>query len=81
MYPEVVIDVQRKLIDYVKALTHSQTVTPATATQMLTAAETQLETELGYPKVPQFLPEDKVKKDQAEGVMRRYLTAEYSGSR
>jgi hypothetical protein len=81
MYPQLVKDIQRKMIDYVKLLTQAHTVITATATRTSTAADTQLETENGYPKVPHFLPEEKVTKDQAEGIMRRYLTAEYSGYR
>jgi hypothetical protein len=80
-YPDLVKEVQHKFIDYVKLLQHPCTVVPARTTQTPTAVQRPLETEKGYPKVPYFLPEDKVTKDQAEGIMRRYLTAEYSGYR
>lgn len=81
MYPTLVKDLQRKLIDYVKLLLQPQTVFLATASRTSTAVQTPLETENGFPKVPQYLPEDKLTKDQAEVAMRRYLTAEYSGYR
>ena len=75
-YPDFVKDVHRKFIDYIKVLTQARTVIPATAG---TSTPAELETVNGYPKVPQFLVKNKITKDQAEGVLRGYLTAGYSG--
>jgi hypothetical protein len=72
-HPDLVKDVQHHFINYVKALQN-----PRTGLQISTVVESRLETENGYPKVPRFLPEDKLTKDQAVDVLRRYLTAHYS---
>lgn len=72
MHPGLALELKSKLLDYVKLLQQARKVLPATA------GETQIDTENGYPKVPQF---DKITKEQAESLVRRYITAEYSAYR
>jgi hypothetical protein len=75
-YPDLVKEVQHKFIDYIKLLQEPRTVVPATTTRTRTV---MVEMANGFPKVPEIRAKDKVTKDEAEGLLRPYLTAVYSG--
>jgi len=88
-HAQLVDDVGNKLLDYAKKLlaepasppTPAQSQPGATTTQpAVKAGLAEIEIQDGFPVMPAVHISDKVKKEELEDLMRRYLTIHYSES-
>jgi hypothetical protein len=79
MFPDLMENIQLKLLDYAKVL--KQGAAGSTLAQSgVTPKKVKLEilTEDGYPLVPRLIDKGDLKKDDLEDLLRRYLNAHYS---
>lgn len=80
----LMLEVQKHLLDYVKDLLQESSLTPApnvnpTIPQPVLRKEArELGTEKGFPIMPAIDGGERIKKEELEDLLRRYLGAQYS---
>jgi hypothetical protein len=78
LYPDLVKDLELKMFDYVKLL-NGGGVAPDPADVLPTRqGPVNLETEDGYPLMPELGETPSLKKEHMRDLLRQYLTEQYS---
>lgn len=81
MYPELLNDLQDKVLQYVAQLRNPGAATTSLIPpSMPPSLAKEIRTEEGFPLMPEINANNKVKKEDLEELIRRYLSAHYSTS-